>query len=98
MAELLDDVTVGQWLKSHPSWQQVGQEITCTVECASFPAAISLVQKVGAEAEQRDHHPDIDIRWRTLRFTLSTHSAGGLTQLDLDLAGEIERLAGSGHG
>jgi 4a-hydroxytetrahydrobiopterin dehydratase len=52
------------------------------------------VQQVADEAERRDHHPDIDIRWRTLRFALSTHSAGGLTQLDLDLADEIDRLAG----
>jgi 4a-hydroxytetrahydrobiopterin dehydratase len=98
MAELVDGVTVQQWLKSHAAWQQAGQEITRTVECPSFLAGISLVQQVAEEAERRDHHPDIDIRWRTLRFTLSTHSAGGLTQRDLDLADEIDRLAGSGHG
>jgi 4a-hydroxytetrahydrobiopterin dehydratase len=96
MAELLDDVAVGAWLRSHDAWSQSGAEISRTVECASFPAAIALVQRVADEAEQRDHHPDIDIRWRTLRFTLSTHSAGGLTQRDLDLADEIDRLAGSG--
>ena len=98
MAELLDDVTVQQWLKSHTAWEQSGQEITRTVDCPSFLAGIDLVQQVAQEAERRDHHPDIDIRWRTLRFTLSTHSAGGLTQQDLDLAEEIDRLAGSGHG
>ena len=98
MAELLDDVTLRQWLTSHGSWQQVDREITRVVECESFPAAIALVRQVADEAERRDHHPDIDIRWRTVRFTLSTHSAGGLTRLDLDLAGEIDRLAGSHHG
>ena len=98
MAELLDDVTVQQWLQAHPPWDRAGEEITRTVECPSFPAAIALVQQVADEAERRDHHPDIDIRWRTVRFTLSTHSAGGLTQLDLDLGDEIDRLAGSGHG
>jgi 4a-hydroxytetrahydrobiopterin dehydratase len=98
MAELLDDVTVRDWLESYGSWQRAGQEITRSVECSSFPAAIALVQQVGDEAERRDHHPDIDIRWRTVRFTLSTHSAGGLTQRDLDLAAEIDRLAGSAHG
>jgi len=98
MAEVLDDVTVQVWLESHEAWDRVGAEITRTVECPSFPAAIALVQQVADEAESRDHHPDIDIRWRTLRFTLSTHSAGGLTQRDLDLADEIDRLAGSGHG
>ena len=98
MAELLDDVTVQAWLQTHDTWDRSGAEITRTLECASFPAAIALVQRVADEAERRDHHPDIDIRWRTLRFTLSTHSAGGLTQQDLDLAEEIDRLAGSAHG
>ena len=98
MAELLDDVAVQAWLRTHADWSQSGQEITRSVECASFPAAIALVQQVADEAERRDHHPDIDIRWRTLRFTLSTHSAGGITQQDLDLAAEIDRLAGSPHG
>ena len=93
MAELLDDVTVQTWLRTHDAWTQSGPEITRTVECASFPAAIELVQRIAAEAERRDHHPDIDIRWRTLTFTLSTHSAGGLTQMDLDLASEIDRLS-----
>ena len=93
MAELLDDVAVQAWLAAHEAWRQDGAAITRTVESASFPAAIELVRQVGIEAESRDHHPDIDIRWRTLRFTLSTHSAGGLTQKDLDLAGEIDRLA-----
>ncbi len=45
---------------------------------------------VAETAEAMDHHPDIDIRWRTLRFVLSTHSAGGLTALDLDLAARID--------
>ena len=95
MAELLDNATVQGWLDSHEAWSRSGAEITRTVECASFPAAIALVQRVADEAERRDHHPDIDIRWRTLRFTLSTHSAGGLTRNDLDLADQIDGLAGA---
>lgn len=97
MADLLDDVTVQAWLRDHGSWTQSGPEITRTIECESFPAALALVQRVGEEAESRDHHPDIDIRWRTLRFALSTHSAGGLTQRDLDLAEEIDRLASAAN-
>jgi 4a-hydroxytetrahydrobiopterin dehydratase len=64
-----------------------------TVECASFPAAIDLVGKVGAVAEEMDHHPDMDIRWRKVRFALSTHSAGGVTSLDVALARRIDELA-----
>jgi 4a-hydroxytetrahydrobiopterin dehydratase len=95
MAELLDDVAVQEWLRSHDGWQQSGNEITRTIECTSFPAAIELVRRVAEAAEERDHHPDIDIRWRTVRFVLSTHSAGGLTQLDLDLGESIDGLATS---
>jgi 4a-hydroxytetrahydrobiopterin dehydratase len=90
---LLDDDTVNGWLAAHPGWHRDGASITRAVECATFPAAIALVGRVAEAAEERDHHPDIDIRWRTLRFVLSTHSAGGLTEKDLDLAAVIDDLA-----
>jgi 4a-hydroxytetrahydrobiopterin dehydratase len=93
MATLLDAATVDGWLADHDDWRRDGDAITRTVECPSFPAAIGLVRDVAAVAEDRDHHPDIDIRWRTLRFVLSTHSAGGLTAKDLDLAAAIDALA-----
>jgi 4a-hydroxytetrahydrobiopterin dehydratase len=54
---------------------------------------IRLVQQVAEVAEELDHHPDIDIRWTTVTFTLSTHSAGGLTMKDLRLAADIDKLA-----
>ena len=81
-----------------PRWQLLDGQLVRSVECATFPAALDFVVAVGHLAEEADHHPDIDIRWRTVRFTLSTHSAGGLTQRDLDLADEIDRLAGDGAG
>jgi 4a-hydroxytetrahydrobiopterin dehydratase len=49
--------------------------------------------RVGFLAEQADHHPDIDIRWRTVTFALTSHDSGGLTQRDLDLAAAIEQVA-----
>ncbi len=58
-----------------------------------FAAAVELVNRVAAEAEQANHHPDILIHgWNRLRLTLSTHSAGGVTEADLALAGRIEAL------
>jgi 4a-hydroxytetrahydrobiopterin dehydratase len=93
MVALLDDGAVEQWLAAHPEWRRDGACIARQVDCASFPAAIELVGKVAEVAEDRDHHPDIDIRWRTLRFVLSTHSEGGLTEKDLDLASVIDDLA-----
>jgi 4a-hydroxytetrahydrobiopterin dehydratase len=94
MATLLTDAELDDWLGAHPDWERSDDEIRRSVECASFPAAIDLVRKVADVAEDRDHHPDIDIRWRTVRFALSTHSEGGLTDKDLDMAGAIDDLAG----
>ena len=64
-----------------------------TVEAPDFPAAIRIVDAVADEAEQMNHHPDIDIRWRTTRWLLTTHDAGGLTQLDIELAHRISAAA-----
>jgi 4a-hydroxytetrahydrobiopterin dehydratase len=60
------------------------------VELKSFPQAIQVVNRVAEIAENDDHHPDIDIRWRTLTFRVSTHSKGGVTALDVSLASEID--------
>lgn len=76
-----------------PDWTRSGDSITRTVEAASFPAGIDLVGRVAAVAEEANHHPDIDIRWRKVTFTLSTHSAGGLTAMDVTLAKRIDELA-----
>jgi len=58
-----------------------------------FRAAIRGVDEIALVAEEMDHHPDIDIRWRTLHLTLTTHSAGGVTQLDVELAHRIDEIA-----
>jgi len=55
-----------------------------------------VVDRVAEAAEAADHHPDIDIRWRTLTFTLATHSAGGVTAKDVDLAGTIDEIVRAG--
>ena len=70
--------------------------ITKTVVRKDFAAALAFVNQVGELAEARNHHPDIAISWNQVTLTLSTHSAGGLTQLDLDLAAAIDALDGSG--
>ncbi len=63
-----------------------------TVELPSFPAAIVAVVDVAKIAEELDHHPDIDIRWRTVTFRLTTHSAGGVTESDIALATRIDAI------
>jgi len=90
---LLTDDEVSTWLAEHSAWRRDGDEIKRDVECASFPAAIELVGRIAEVAEELDHHPDIDIRWRTLHLAASTHSEGGLTRKDLALAQRIDDLS-----
>ncbi|MQY28555.1 4a-hydroxytetrahydrobiopterin dehydratase [Nocardia aurantia] len=90
----LTDEEITAALTDLPEWTRSGDSITRTVEAATFLAGIGLVTRVATAAEAADHHPDIDIRWRRVTFTLSTHSVGGLTRLDVLLAHEIDLLAG----
>ncbi|HET7309930.1 MAG TPA: 4a-hydroxytetrahydrobiopterin dehydratase [Mycobacteriales bacterium] len=90
---VLTDHEIDAWLQMHGDWHRDGEALARSVECPSFPAAIELVRRVAEVAEQRDHHPDIDIRWRTVRFVLSTHSEGGITGKDTALAQTIDELA-----
>jgi 4a-hydroxytetrahydrobiopterin dehydratase len=64
-----------------------------TVQAPDFPTAIRLVDAVAQDAEAMDHHPDMDIRWRNVTFVLSTHSAGGVTGNDTELARRIDAHA-----
>ncbi|MFJ4652396.1 4a-hydroxytetrahydrobiopterin dehydratase [Nocardia sp. NPDC088792] len=84
---------IAKALTDLPEWTRTGDSISRTVQAPSFLAGIELVRRVAEAAEAADHHPDIDIRWRRITFTLSTHSAGGLTGLDAALAREIDRLS-----
>lgn len=90
MTELLDDDRIRAALEHLPDWQRDGDAIIREAKLPSFPRAIAAVNRVAELAEHADHHPDVDIRWRTLRFSLSTHSAGGLTEKDVSLAAEID--------
>src|SRR3954453_7836308 len=91
--EKLTDQDVADALAELPGWERTGDEIVKTFERASFPAAIAFVVRIGFFAEAADHHPDLDIRWRKVRVALTTHDAGGLTALDVQLAQQIEAEA-----
>ena len=92
MAALLDDDAVADALQGLPGWEREGDAIVRTASLPGFPDAIAVVDEVAELAERHDHHPDIDIRFRTLTFRLSTHSEGGLTAKDTDLAGRISAV------
>ncbi|HEY2428903.1 MAG TPA: 4a-hydroxytetrahydrobiopterin dehydratase [Acidimicrobiales bacterium] len=88
----LDDATITAAL-AQLAWERQGDELVKVVKRGDFAKALAYVNAVGGLAEEADHHPDIDIRWDTVTLRLSTHSAGGLTQKDLDLATAIDALA-----
>ncbi|MFC4375452.1 4a-hydroxytetrahydrobiopterin dehydratase [Nocardia halotolerans] len=87
---LLSDPELTIALATLPDWSRDGAAITRTVEAPDFLSGIELVRRVATAAEAADHHPDIDIRWRTVRFMLSTHSAGGVTAQDVEMAHTID--------
>jgi len=97
VSRLLEPDEVSRQLTGLPGWTKDGQSIRRSISAPDFTAAIRIVDDVAVEAENMDHHPDIDIRWRTLHFVLSTHSAGGITQLDIELAHRISDIANT-HG
>ena len=93
MRAKLSDEQITTALTKLPGWAREGNLITKTYKFGKFAEGISFVQRVAVAADAMDHHPDIDIRYTKVTCSLSTHSAGGITQKDLDLAKKIERAA-----
>lgn len=93
MDTVLEPDEIDSALSGLPSWHRVDGELRAAFEAPDFPAAIAMVDAVAVQAQQLDHHPDIDIRYRTVSFAASTHSAGGITAADLELARRVEIAA-----
>ena len=93
MADLLDANEIKQEMKRIPEWDLLkNKSIERTFEFDDFTQAIDFVNSVSEIAEEEEHHPDIDIRYNRVRLLLSTHSEGGLTETDFDLAERIDTL------
>ena len=92
MAGVLDSKAVRDALNGLPGWSGDTDGIERTAELPDFPTAIRVVDDVAIAAEQADHHPDIDVRWRSLTFRCSTHSEGGVTGKDIALAERISQI------
>lgn len=93
MPEALDDTALAALADQLPAWQVGDGHLVRDVEAPTFPAAIEWVVMIAQAAEELDHHPDIDIRWRRLHLDLSTHSAGSrITDLDVALAKRIDAI------
>ncbi|HEX5581661.1 MAG TPA: 4a-hydroxytetrahydrobiopterin dehydratase [Gemmatimonadaceae bacterium] len=76
-----------------PHWEVEGDAITKTFTFHDFRGAIAFVNRVAEAAERMDHHPDLDIRYNRVVAALSTHDAGGITEMDVRLAREMDGLA-----
>jgi 4a-hydroxytetrahydrobiopterin dehydratase len=94
--DVLDPTTVDGALADGMEWERRGHELVTTRRGKDFADALAFVNEVGALAEAMDHHPDIDIRWNTVTLRLTTHSEGGITALDLELARRIDALSSPG--
>ena len=88
----LDDSAIKERLVGL-AWQREGDTLTRTFTLPTFRGAIAFVGSVADVAEAMDHHPDIDIRWRTVILRVSTHSAGGVTEVDFEFARRVDALA-----
>ncbi len=95
--DLLTDAEARAGLADLPHWSGDADGIARTVVAVDFPTAIAVVDDVAEAAERANHHPDIDVRWRKVTFTLVSHDVGGLSRRDLALAAQIDRIAAQ-HG
>ncbi len=89
---LLSESEIKERLAGVPRWTREGKAITRAWTFDDFPPALAFINRVGELAEAANHHPDIYNSWATVRLSLTTHDAGGLTDRDFDLAKQIDAL------
>jgi 4a-hydroxytetrahydrobiopterin dehydratase len=90
---VLSKAEIQEKLKGMPGWSLMGKSVHKKYTLKSFMPAIDLVNKIAAVAEKAGHHPDITINYNIVAISLSTHSEGGVTEKDFDLARQIDQLA-----
>jgi len=90
---LLSESEIDEKLKGLKGWERMGNEIVKVYSNKNFIESVGFVNKVAILAEKADHHPDILIQYKNVTLTLSTHSKGGLTEKDFNLALEIDGLS-----
>lgn len=95
MSALLDDAELAEAIKTLPGWQLdvAGKSLSKSYVFEDFSACFGVMSRIALAAEKLDHHPDWSNVWNRLDIRLSTHDAGGLTGLDVQLARQIDKLA-----
>jgi 4a-hydroxytetrahydrobiopterin dehydratase len=89
----LSDEEIDERLGGLEGWELSGNAIAKDFENGDFKGSVDFVNRLLPEAEEMNHHPDLEISWSTVKVTLSTHSEGGLTENDFELASRIDGLA-----
>ena len=92
---LLSDDQIEQRLQGLDGWSREGDVIVKEFKLADFKGSVDFVNALTPVAEEMNHHPDLKISWNTVSVSISTHSQGGLTENDFELAGKIDALGGA---
>jgi 4a-hydroxytetrahydrobiopterin dehydratase len=91
---ILDQDAIDEALtRRHPDWTGTPEKLRRSIEFATFLTATEFVNRIAPRCEELDHHPDLALRWRWVDVELSTHSAGGVTAKDVELAGIVDEVA-----
>jgi 4a-hydroxytetrahydrobiopterin dehydratase len=90
---LLSDLEIQERLSGLDGWERAGDAIEKRFARGDFVGAVAFVSSLVAPAEEMSHHPDVAISWDTVTVTICTHSEGGLTAADFELAAQIDALA-----
>lgn len=89
----LDDAEIERSLSDLEGWERAGEAIRKEFKRDDFVGSVEFVRALVEPAEEMGHHPDLEISWDTVTVTITTHSEGGLTSNDFELARRIDALA-----
>ncbi|HYQ78177.1 MAG TPA: 4a-hydroxytetrahydrobiopterin dehydratase [Solirubrobacterales bacterium] len=89
---LLSEAEIGERLAGLPGWERKGDAIEKSFKREDFVGSVRFLDSIVAPAEEMGHHPDLAVSWDTVTVTITTHSEGGLTANDFELAGKIDAL------
>lgn len=90
---LLEDSEIEARLAGLSGWARNGEAIAKSFGCGDFVGSVKFVEGLVEPAEAMGHHPDLEISWDTVTVTISTHSEGGLTAADFELAEKVDALS-----
>jgi 4a-hydroxytetrahydrobiopterin dehydratase len=94
VADVVDQSRIDEALAElDPGWSGTTDHLERDIEFADFLTAVQFIDEIAPVCEERDHHPDLTLSWRRLSIMLTTHSADGVTEADLALAAELDRIA-----